>query len=250
MFWNIWTKDIREKTKGMDKKSKVSYVFLYYWPHMLITGSIIALIFIFGRHYLFGNKKPEFTCILVNQRCDPQRDLEMAESYAQLADLDSDRVIIDSDYNFSYEGLSLKDVNESSCEKFFFLWRNGEIDAVVLSETMYQYCCELGGEFYCIEDTLGFPSYTDGAAWENPTDEEDYIAGENPADEETHADGVDPTAGEECTAVVLGYDSFTEEITGNSEEPLLLAFPKTGKHSGQIPVFLEYMKENWSEMQR
>lgn len=37
---------IREKMAGMDKKERVFYVITYYWYHILIIASIIALIFL------------------------------------------------------------------------------------------------------------------------------------------------------------------------------------------------------------
>ena len=45
MFMRRYLDDIKEKTAGMSMKEKVSYVFTYYWYHMLIIVSIIALIF-------------------------------------------------------------------------------------------------------------------------------------------------------------------------------------------------------------
>ena len=58
--------DIREKTEGMSRQDKVSYILTYYWYHMLIFFSVLALIVIFIVHYA-TYKKPEFTCVMVNR---------------------------------------------------------------------------------------------------------------------------------------------------------------------------------------
>lgn len=212
MYWRKWIADVGEKTSNMNKKEKYSYIATYYWPHILGVVSIIALFLLFGEHYLFGNSKPEFTCVFVNQRVDIERDGKIAETFSKEAKLDIKEVAIDSDYNFSYGDIHLEGVNESAYDKFFFQWQNGELDAVILSEGFYQYCQELGGEFRSIEvEEIGkFEPYMD--------------------------DGI-------CTAVVLGKDNFTKIVSGSETERLLLAFPKTGKHEENSKKFLRYFCE-------
>ena len=124
--------DIREKTEGMSRQDKVSYILTYYWYHMLIIFSVLALIVIFIVHYA-TYKKPEFTCVMVNQQIDTQRDNQMTEGFAKFSKMDPKRIEINSNYNFSYGDLKLADVNESSNEKFFLQWRNNELDAVIMS---------------------------------------------------------------------------------------------------------------------
>lgn len=203
-------KDIKEKTADMSRQETWSYILTYYWYHMLIFASIVALVLLFAAHYIFGNKKPVFTCLIVNQEMDTVRDREMADSFAGEAKLPKDRVIIDSDYHFSYDGFRLEGVNESSYEKFFFQWRNREIDAVILSESFYRHCKEMGGGFRILEeqDREGFTAYMDEGR---------------------------------CTAVVLGDDSFMERMAGRKEQ-LLLAFPSSGKHIEESRNFLKYLR--------
>lgn len=209
MFWKKWITDIKEKTANMNKEDTCSYIMTYYWPHMLLGILIIALIFLFGAHYLFGNKKPVFTCVMPNQKIDIERDTKMAETFAEYAELDPKRIDIDSDYNFSYDDVKLEGVNESGYEKFFLKWRNNELDAVIISESMYKYCKELGGKFREIDDTCGFKEYKDEG---------------------------------KCTAVILGKDSFSKKVN-NKEDILLLAFPDNGKHKENSKKFLKYMKD-------
>lgn len=196
----------------MNRRETVSYVAAYYWYHILIIISIIALIFFTVRFYVFENQKTEFMCVLVNQETDEDRDAGIADAFAEENDLDQDRVTVDSDYVFSYGDVQLQGVNESSYDKFFLQWRNEEIDAVILSESMYEYCREMRGEFRSLEgmDTSGFETYTDEG---------------------------------EVTAVVLGKDEFTEAATGKKDEKLLLAFPDNGRHADLCGGFLQCIRE-------
>ena len=217
MLLRRYLDDIKEKTAGMSMKEKVSYVFTYYWYHMLIIVSIIALIFFTVRFYVFGNKKPEFTCVIVNQAMDDERDARIAQAFAEENGLDPELVVVDSDYVFSYGDLQVEGANESSYEKFFLKWGNEEIDAVILSESMYEFCREMRGEFRSLDnmDTSGFETYTD--------------------------DG-------KVTAVVLGQDEFMEAATGKTDEKLLLAFPDNGQHGDLCDEFLECIKEFKDEL--
>ena len=81
---------------------------------------------------------------------------------------------------------------------------------MVLSESFYQYCKELGGSFYSIqeEEAAGLELYMDG---------------------------------EKCSAVVLGADKFMEQVMGKKDEKLLLAFPVSGKGTEWSRDFLEYL---------
>lgn len=217
MFMRRYLDDIKEKTAGMSMKEKVSYVFTYYWYHMLIIVSIIALIFFTVRFYVFGNKKPEFTCVIANQAMDDERDARIAQAFAEENGLDPELVVVDSDYVFSYGDLQVEGANESSYEKFFLKWGNEEIDAVILSESMYEFCRDMRGEFRSLDnmDTSGFETYTD--------------------------DG-------KVTAVVLGQDEFMEAATGETDEKLLLAFPDNGKHGDLCDEFLECIREFKDEL--
>ena len=209
MFWKEWILDIKEKTSAMDGKDARSYVLAYYWPHILIAVSATALVLLFGWHYLFGNKKPAFTCVIVNQGADAKRDARIAQDYADTAGLSAAEVVLDSDYMFSYGELELPGVNESSYDKFFFQWGNGELDAVILPESFYRYCRELGGGFCLIEDTGSFEAYQEAGA---------------------------------CRAAVLGECALQEKACG--QEKLLFAIPETAKHPDKAARFLEYLQSS------
>lgn len=209
-----YIEDIREKTSGMSRKEACAYVWTYYWYHIAGILAIIALTLLFTAHYAFGNKKPVFTCILVNQEADSAGVQEAEKEFAEYAGLPREQVVISSDYTFSYDEVRLEGVNEGSYEKFFFQWRNEEIDAVIIPESFYQHIREMGGVFRTLEETEGLAPYLD--------------------------DGV-------CTAVLLGYDTFTEKVSGKKDEKLLLAFPDTGKHEEECRSFLQYLKDTERE---
>lgn len=105
--------DIKAKTSAMDRKEAISYTLTYYWYHILGIVLAAALILLFVGHYLFGNQKPVFTCVMVNQRMDDNRDQRIAKSFADAAGLPEKQVVVDSDYNFSYDQTMLEGVNES-----------------------------------------------------------------------------------------------------------------------------------------
>jgi len=190
----------------------------------MIFISVIALILLFAAHYGLGNKKPLFTCLIINQEMDGARDLRIRDEFAQRAGLPKERVVIDSDYNFSYGQFRLEGTNDSSYEKFFFQWRNQEIDAVILSETFYRHCKEMGGDFRVLANER---SEGEGNGLQAYMDEG------------------------ECRAVVLGTDSYTKKITGKEDEKLLLAFPEYENNSENSPkesrIFLEYACEKLQE---
>ena len=58
-----YLRDIKEKTSGMTRRETCSYIWSYYWYHIMIFISVIALILLFAAHYGLGNKKPLFTCL-------------------------------------------------------------------------------------------------------------------------------------------------------------------------------------------
>lgn len=209
-----WIRDIKEKTAKMNKTAIAMYVITYYWYHILIFLAVFALIFMFIVHYT-TTKKPEFTCVLVNQQVDTKRDNLWTEEFAKEIKEDAKKIAIDSNYNFSFGDMQLEGVNESSYEKFFLQWRNNELDAVIVSESFYKYCKELGGEFENLKD------------WDT-------------GEFELYEDGNEPKA------VVLGTDEFTEKVTGKKDEKLLLAFPENGKHKKISQAFMKYVTEKTS----
>ncbi|MCI8640152.1 MAG: hypothetical protein HFG41_13705 [Coprococcus sp.] len=142
-----WIEDIREKTRDMDREHTLEYIRNYYWYHILIGFIILGLVVLLIYHIGWGERKKEFSCVLVNQAVDYGRDEKIAEGFGSFAGIDPRKILIDSDYHISYPGKKLEDVKESSYEKFFFNWSVEEIDAMVMEESFYEYCLGQEGEF-------------------------------------------------------------------------------------------------------
>lgn len=148
-------KDIREKTAQMDRVQKLEYIGAYYWYHILLCVAGVGLVFLVIRHLFFGEPPKEFTCVMVNQAVDYERDESLQRDFGNASGIEPERVSIDSDYVFSYAGKQLEGVNESSYEKFFFRWGNGEVDAAVMPESFYRYCKEVEYGFADLKDIIG-----------------------------------------------------------------------------------------------
>lgn len=142
-----WIRDIREKTADMNREQAWEYIANYYWYHILIAFILTGLSVLLIYHIGWGDRRKEFTCVIVNQEIDYARDKEMAEEFSAWSGIKSKQILIDSDYLISYRDKQIESVKESSYEKFFFNWQAGEIDAMIIPESFYEFCLDLGGEF-------------------------------------------------------------------------------------------------------
>lgn len=147
MWFRKMMEDIHKKTIQMDRRQRVEYILTYYWYHLLFVLLGGGLLILLVRHLFFGEPPKEFTCVLVGQMVDHERDEALAADFAEASGIPLEQIEIDSDYVFSYGDVRLEGVNESSCEKFFFRWGSGELDAVLMPESFYRYCRELEYEF-------------------------------------------------------------------------------------------------------
>ncbi len=147
-------KEISRKTEGMNQSQKWEYIFTYYWYHILLIVLGIGIFVLLVRHLFFQKPPKEFVCVMINQAIRYERDEMLQEEFSKILKVPSDRVLIDSDYVFSYEGKQLEGANESSYEKFFFRWAVKELDAVVMPESFYRHCRELEYEFMDLDFLL------------------------------------------------------------------------------------------------
>lgn len=205
--------NIKSNTSTMTKEEKAEYIITYYWPHILGTFAIVALLVFLPVHFVLGNRKPEFTLVMVNQDINPQRDKQVAKAFAKESKISQKRINIDSDFNLSYGDVQLEGVNESSYEKFFFKWQGGELDVVVMPESFYQYCKELGGEFADVKefDTGKLALYTDGQK----------------------ASGI----------LVTDAGMKFLKLDKTSGEKNVIIFPATGQHKEAIQKFLHFLNQ-------
>lgn len=133
---------------------------MYYKWHILLGCAAIGLIIFLIVHFAFPEKKIEFSCALINQRIDYDRDETLEKDFANAAGLDAKRIDIDSDYNISYPGHELEDANTGIFDKFFIKYSNGEFDAVVTTVDFAKYCKSVGDVYTSMEeyDTTGLAS--------------------------------------------------------------------------------------------
>lgn len=156
MFVRGWIRDIRQKTSDMSRTDKVEYIAEYYWYHILLTFLAAGVLLLIVYNFTFGRQTVSFKCAVINEETDDERDAALEENLAQSLDLKRSEVQVDSAYQVSYEGHEIAGSAESTMEtggtdytgydKFFFGWANGELDAVILPESLLQYCEKLGGE--------------------------------------------------------------------------------------------------------
>lgn len=142
-----WIRDIREKTADMNREQKLQYIAGYYWYHILLGFLFAGIVILFIYHVVWGDRSREFTCVIINQAVDYERDRKLEEQFAAASGMKEEELLIDSDYQISYGGRQFQDVKESSYEKFFFNWQAKEIDAMVMPESFYEFCLKQGGVF-------------------------------------------------------------------------------------------------------
>lgn len=203
---------IKENTKGMSGKEKLSYILTYYWYHLLGILVLLGLAAFLIVHFAFPEEKPLFTCALVNQKIDHSRDQELAEGFADYADLSLRQVVFDSDYIIDYRGTEEKGSNmaqESGFDKFFFQWSGGELDAVVMTEDFMDYCLEVGGDFYLPEE------FDTGAL------------------EICKREGV--------SAIKVSGTRLEPYLEGREEDDLVLVFPDQGHQKENCQKFIDYL---------
>ena len=151
-MWRKWIRDIRKSTQGMDGTGRAEYIAEYYWYHILLTFIGIFLLVLLIYHLTSGRRTVSFACIIVNEKPDSRRDAQMAEEIAEILKLDPKTVRVDSDYRVSFPGHTQEGSNASDYEKFFFGWSQGELDAVVMPESLVDYCLSLGGELRTLKE--------------------------------------------------------------------------------------------------
>lgn len=208
-------RNIKETTKEMSRKEKLEYIVTYYWYHILGIVVVFSLI-VFGIvHFTFPEKKPLFTCALVNQKIDSMRDGELEKKFADFSQSEEDRIRFDSDYIISYQNEkreeSEEDSNQSGFDKFFFQWSGGELDAVIMTEDFLSYCIEVGGKF--------------------------HEAGK------FDTEGLNLVKVDGIQAVDLDGTKLEQFLNGTENKDLVLVFPETGKHTESCQKFLDYLKQ-------
>lgn len=214
-WWKGILKDIQDKTGQMDKDQKLEYIFTYYWYHILIAAIGLGIFVLLIYHIFFGEKPKEFTCVMVNQAIDYERDERLLEDFAADSGILAERISIDSNYVFSYVGKQLEGANESSYDKFFFGMGAGELNAAVIPESFYRYCMELEYEFVNIGDML-------------TKEQKELCQGELLGN-----DGV-------YSGIYVEKMYLREYIQQDDDDPAILVFLQSRRDSGKNRAFLAF----------
>lgn len=202
--------DIKLKTEYMNLQDKLSYIITYYWYHILGVIIAFSLVIFLIVHFAFGNIKPEFTCVLINQEINYERDNKLKQAFSSDSKIDIKKIVVDSDFNISYGDVQLQGINESSYEKFFFKWINKELDAVILPESFYDYCKQMGGSFIDLNEleTGNLALYNDNGI---------------------------------KTAIMIEQTSLNSYLNEVNEN-ILLVFPDSGQHLEQCQKFIDFIR--------
>lgn len=211
-----WADDIRQKTEGMDWRQRGEYIGTYYWYHILIGLLLLGLCLLVIYHINWGKQERAFSLALVNQEIDFDRDRVIQEKFSEFSGISEKEILVNSDYLISYEGMKLKEVNESSYEKFFFNWSAGELDAVIMTESFYEYCKTQGGEFAGLSEFL----------------EEETIRGQEKLFYQDK--GI-------ATGIYVAQTKLARYLICEGEDDVLLVFPKETRHRAADKKFLEYL---------
>lgn len=211
-----WIDDIRTKTEHMSREEKTEYILAYYWYHILLSLLALGLCVLLIYHIGWGKREKDFSLILVNQEVDFARDKMIRDEFSTASGLSQKRVLVDSDYLLSYEGVELEGVNESSYEKFFFNWSAGEVDAMILPESFYHYCKSQDGTFADLSEFL--------------TEEEmKCLSGRLFEDEGTY------------TGLFVSQTKLAGYLAEENEDSVMLVFPKEMTHKMSCQSFLDYV---------
>ncbi len=228
-----WAEDIRVKTKDMSREQTAEYVMNYYWYHILLGVLALGLLVLGIYHVTWGKRTVDFSLAIVNQDINHARDEALRDAFAASSGIQAETIEVDSDYLISYGNVKLDGVNESSYEKFFFKWRSGGLDAVVMPESFYEYCKKQGGGFIELKD------YASPVA-----DSQEETRGgcllEEALKEQGGEGGLLVDDGKGMGLYIEGT-KLAGELKQDADDPLVLVIPDESRHDGACRGFLEYV---------
>lgn len=214
-WWKGVLGDIREKTVQMDRGQKLEYIAAYYWYHILFVVLGLFLILLLIRHLFFGEPPKVFTCVMIDQAIDYERDGRLTEDFALASGISGEEISIDSNYVFSYVGKELEGTNESSYDKFFFRLGGGELDAAIIPESFYRYCMDLEYEFADLGEML--------------TEEQKSLC----AGRLLETNGM-------CNGIYVEELSLMRYLNQEEEDPVVLVFFQNEKNAEAKRAFLDF----------
>ena len=90
-----WVHNIQKQMVNMTRKEKVEYLLTYYWHYMLGIVAFVSLGVLLIYHFCFNQKEVLYTCIMINQRIDYERDAYLGEALAGVLAIDKEKVVVE-----------------------------------------------------------------------------------------------------------------------------------------------------------
>lgn len=196
----------------MSLKEKIEYIFTYYKWYILGVCAAVGLVIFLIVHFAFPQEKEAFSCAMINQRIDYDRDAELEKDFADASGLDAALIDIDSDYNISYPGHEIEDANAGVFDKFFIKYSNGEFDAIITTPDFAKYCQTVGAVY---------------------TSMDEYDTGDLTVYSEGDISGID-----------ISDTKLMDKLDTLDDEKLILVFPVEGTHHEACQKFLNYLLKN------
>lgn len=208
-----WISEIQKNTAGMDRKKKAQYIAEYYWAHFLLLFLAVGAVLLGIYNFTLGKKKVSFECAIVNTATDDERDRNMESQIAKMLDLQAKDVRVDSAYRIAFD-----DEEDSADPKPVTTQKNS-----------------VGGSDYAGYDKFFF-------AWGNRELDavimpESFLHYCEEIGGELNTIGAD-----ESTYILLSETKFADEIEDNSDDPMVIVFPKEARHEAKASVLCEKMR--------
>lgn len=199
---HAWIRDIREKTKDMDRQKTIEYIADYYRVHIALLCLVLVVSGIVIYNFTAGRQTVSLDCAIVNTQTDDERDEELEKEIADVLGVKAGNVRVDSAYQVAVTKSETGNRSQtggtdySGYDKFFFELGNRELDVVIMPQSLMEYCTQLGEELNTIGDS--------GKTW-----------------------------------MYLSDTSLCDKITEDPDDPMVIVFPRNSRGEANASKFCE-----------
>lgn len=197
-----WIRDIRDKTKDMNRQKTIEYIADYYRVHITLLCLALVVTVTVVYNFTAGRRTIAFDCAIVNTQTDDERDAKLEKEIAEVLGIKSGNVRVDSAYQVATAKSETNDriqtggTDYSGYDKFFFELGNRELDVVIMPKSLMEYCTELGEEL----NTIG----GSGKTW-----------------------------------MYLSDTVLRDEVSEDPDDPMVIVFPKDSRGEENASVFCQ-----------
>ena len=130
--FSVWYSEERDKLRGMTFREAFSYIFSYYWLHILIVSVLVAVPIILLTHVMYGNPEYRLYVIFANTRTDAGNDSELWKDYLKFSGSEDagDEVHFDAQ---CYIDTSRNLAGDHYFTTFIVLAETGTLDLITMS---------------------------------------------------------------------------------------------------------------------